>query len=348
MLNFIDSYIQNSYLRALAVLIIVFIFLRVTIFIIEKIILRLTLKTKTDLDDLIVQKSSKPLTFIMFLFGINIALKELPLTTTLLEDISKIVSSFIILAIAYLVYVVVDLVVIRAWKRFARKTKSDIDDSLVNLVHGIMKVILVIFSLLYLLDFWGIAITPFLAGIGIGGIAIAFALQSSLSNIFGGVSIIMDKSAKVGDLVYLDDGVTKGKIMSIGLRSTRIQTFDNEVVIVPNGVMANSKIQNIALPEPKVRVVIPFGVAYGSDIEKVKKVVLSEIKKVKNLISDPEPSVKFLEMGNSSLNFKAFFYVDSFENRFNAQDEANTRIYNALSKNKIEIPFPQMDVHIKK
>lgn len=348
MINFLDQYVQNPYLRAVIILAGVFLALRIMIFVIEKVVLKLTIKTKTDIDDLILKKSSKPLTFIVFLIGIRIALEELPLTQTLQEDIHKVVFSFLILVVAYLIYAIVDIIILRAWKRFAKKTKSDIDDSLVNLVHGVLKVVWVVFSFLYLLDFWGIAIGPFLAGLGVGGIAIAFALQSSLANIFGGVSIILDKSVRVGDLVYLDDGATKGKIIRIGLRSTRIETFDNETVIVPNGALANSKIQNVALPEPKVRAVIPFSVAYGSDIEKVKKVVLKEINKVKNLVKEPEPHVKFLEMADSSLNFKAFFYVDSFENRFAAQDEANTRIYNALNKNKIEIPFPQIDIHMKK
>ena len=177
--------------------------------------------------------------------------------------------------------------------------------------------------------------------------AIAFAMQESLSNIFGGISIILDKSIRIGDLITLDDKTT-GKILKIGLRSTRIKTFDNEAIIIPNSKLANGNIHNIAQPEPKLRVVIPFGVAYGSDINKVKRLVLLEIKKVKHFVDDPEPSVKFLEMADSSLNFKAFFFVDSFENRFGAIDEANTRIYNALNKAKIEIPFPQVDVHLKK
>ena len=84
------------------------------------------------------------------------------------------------------------------------------------------------------------------------------------------------------------------------------------------------------------------------DIEKVKKIILAEIKKIKNFVEDPEPRVRFLEMADSSLNFKAFFYVNSFENRFDAIDDANTRIYNILNKNNIEIPFPQRDIHMKK
>lgn len=348
MINFLDPYIKNPYLRSALVLAIVFIVLRIFIFIVEKIMLKLTMKTKTNIDDILLKKTSKPITFIVLLIGLRLAIEELPISQTLEDLIYKIVLSFVILFSAYLVYVVIDLLIIRAWKKFSKKTKSDLDDSIVNLVHGFMKGIWIIASILYLLDYWGVKIGPFLAGLGIAGIAIAFALQSSLSNIFGGISMILDRSVRVGDLVYLDDGVTKGKIMHIGLRSTRIQTFDNEIIIIPNGKLAESKIQNVALPEPKVRVVIPFSVAYGSDIEKVRKVVLKEIKSIGNVLEDPESYVHFREMADSSLNFKAYFYVKSFENRFAAENEANTKIYNALNKAGISIPFPQVDVHLKK
>ena len=210
-----------------------------------------------------------------------------------------------------------------------------------------MKVVLIIATIIYLLSYWGIEIGPLLAGVGIGGIAIAFALQSSLANVFGGISIILDKTIRVGDLVKLSDGTT-GTILHIGLRSTRVKTFDNEMIFVPNSKLSNENVQNIAMPEPKSRVVIPFSVAYGSKIEEVKKIVMKEIKTVQGFANDPEPSVRFLEMADSALNFKAYFFVNSYEERFAAIDEANTKIYNALNKAKISIPFPQMDVHLKK
>lgn len=343
----LEQYIQNDYLRAGAILIGLFIVLRVIFYGIQKLIVKLTSKTKTDVDDLLVKRTSKPITFLILLGGIRIALEELPITESLQDILHKVIFSFIILFVSILVYVVIDVIILRAWKNFTKKTKSDIDDNLVNLTHSFLKIVLVVFILLYTLDYWGVQIGPFLAGAGIAGIAIAFALQSSLSNIFGGISIILDKTVKVGDLIYLDNE-TRGEVISVGLRSTRIKNFDNEIVIVPNGIIANSKVQNIALPEPKVRVVVPFGVAYGSDVDKVKKLVLKEIKKVKDIVNEPEPHVKFLEMASSSLNFNAYFYINSFENRLGAKDEANTLIYNALNKAGISIPFPQMDVYLKK
>ncbi len=343
----INNITSNKYLISLIYLVLSFAIIRLGAFILEKVILKLTVKTKTDLDDKIISKTAKPITILVLLFGVKIALSPLELSEDIVQLTNEIITSLIILVSAYIIYVIFDLLFAKAWRRFARKANTKANDALIQLTQGTVKVILVILTILYLLSYWGIEIGPLLAGVGIGGIAIAFALQSSLANVFGGISIIMDKTVRVGDWIKLEDG-TVGIILKIGLRSTKLKTFDNETIYVPNSKLSDSKVQNIAMPDPKSRVVIPFGVAYGSDIDKVKKTVLKVIKSIDHYVGDPEPTVKFLEMGDSALKCKAFFFVDSYENRFNAIDEANTKIYNALNKAGISIPFPQMDVHLKK
>lgn len=342
----LEDYIVNPYLRALAVIVAVFVVLRLFVFVLQKIILKATSKTKTKMDDMLIAKASKPITYLIVLLGFRIAVEELALTEGIELVVNRVLISLVVVFVSYLVYLVIDIILFNALKHVVKSHYDAVKD-LVSLVKSVLRVVLVVLAVLYILSIWGVEIGPFLAGLGIAGIAVAFALQSTLSNVFSGASILLDKSLRVGDVVYLDAN-TRGKVSHIGLRATRIKTFDNELIIVPNSKVAESNIQNIVLPEPKSRVVVPFGVAYGSDVEKVKKIVLSEIRKVKNFVNDPEPSVKFLEMSDSALNFKAFFYVDSFEHRFGALDEANTRIYNALNKNRIEIPFPQMDVHVKR
>jgi len=343
----LENVISNEYLRALIVLIVLFIILRVSMFILEKVILRATLKTKTKKDDEFVKKASKPVTVLIFLIGIRVAIEELSLAANIEQIFGNVIFSLIIISLGFVAFYVVDIFLFVALRKSMGAEESEVRESLTSIINGVVKVIMVSLVFLYVLEGWGIEIGPFLAGLGIAGIAIAFALQASLSNIFGGLSMILDKSIKVGDLIYLDND-TRGKVVHVGIRSTKILTFDHEYIIIPNSKVADSNIQNIGMPNPKSRVVVPFGVAYGSEIQQVKDVVLNEIKQIANFVNDPEPSVKFLEMGDSSLNFKVYFYVNSYENRFSAIDEANTRIYNALNRNNIEIPFPQMDVHMKK
>ncbi len=342
-----ESYIANDYLRALVIFLGLLIALRIFASVIERVILRLVKKTKTELDDIIVKKSSIPITIILFFITIKITLSELGISGALLTNTNSVIYSGIVIFVGYLIYVIIDVVVFEAWTKLTKNANMSAGESLASLIHGVLKVALVVLVLLYVLDIWGFEITPLLAGMGLAGLAVALALQPVLGNIFAGISMIGDKTVRVGDLVYLD-ATTKGEIKKIGLRSTKIKTFDSELIIIPNSKLAESKIQNVALPGPKTRVVIEFGVAYGSNIANVKKVVLKEIKSLKHACKDPEPIVRFLEMGDSSLKFKAYFYVDSYKDKFTSIDEANTKIYNALNKNEIGIPFPQVDVHLKK
>ena len=343
----LENYVSNSYLRALIVFAALIVLLRFGLVAFQRAILKMTSKTKTEIDDIIIKKSSFSLTVIAFLIGLRVALLELAISETFEGNLSKIIYSVIFLAVAYLIYVIVDTFLISGLKKISAKSRTKIDDTLTHLILGVLRFFLIILALLYILDLWGIKVLPILGALGVAGIAVALALQPVLSNVFSGISMILDKSVRVGDWVVLD-GETKGIVEKIGIRSTKIKSFNNEMFIVPNNKLADSRIQNVSLPEPKARVVIQFSVAYGSKIDKVKKLILREIKKISNVVEEPEPIVRFTEMAESSLNFKTYFYVASFEDRFGAIDEANTRIYNALNKAGISIPFPQIDVHLKR
>lgn len=341
------SYIPNQYARAVLVLLVLFLVFRLLLALLEKFFVRVTSKTETDLDDKILRKSAAPLNLVALILSLRVALEEIALSEAVALNVERIVYSVLVMSISYMIYVFVDIALIAAWNKVARRSKVPANESLTNLIQSTLRVVLILLAILYILDIWGVEIVPVLGALGVAGLAVALALQPVLSNIFSGVSLIMDKSVRVGDRVVLDDG-TWGTIDKIGIRSTRVRTSDNEMIIIPNTRLADSNIRNASLPEPKVRRTASFGVAYGSDIEKVKKVVLAELKKISWVVHDPEPVVRFMEFGESSLNFKAFFYIEGYENKDVAIDEVNTRVYNILNKAGLIIPFPQMDVHLKK
>ncbi len=342
-----EEYIANSYLRAGAVFLVVFLAIRILMFFLSKIVPIFTKATKTDLDDVILKRVSMPLTLIALLAGIRFAIGELNIEESLSGTIEGVILTGMILFGSVLVYYVVDALVTIGYRDFGERIEGKVNESLLQFFHSMLVIIVIVAAFLVILASWGVEIGPLLAGLGVAGIAIAFALQSTLSNVFGGISMLLDRSINVGDVVELDDGAS-GHILKINLRSTKIRTFNNKLVIVPNGKLSESNIKNVALPRPETRVVVPFGVAYGSDVDAVKKLVLKEIKRVKGFYKRENPAVRFLEMADSSLNFKAYFYIDSFENLMSARDEANSRIYKALNKAGFEIPFPQMDITLKK
>ena len=338
---------HNPYVRAVTIFIAFYVVSELVVQVIQKIVLRITNKTKTTVDDMIANKSSKPISLIIILIGLRIALETFSLEEALIGTIEKIIGTLIIIILAYLATAVIDII-IDAWGRnFAKKTRSSMDDAILPLFHRFIRIVVFLLAALYVLDTWGVAVGPLLASLGIAGIAIAFALQNTLGNIFGGISIILDKSIKVGDVVKIGQDIS-GTVLDVGLRSTKIRTWDNEVMIMPNGKLADSTIQNFVLPEPSARVIVEFGVAYGSHIEKVKKVAFASLKGIPGILKDPAPFCNFDAMADSAMIFKLFFYVEDYSIRFNRKEKVICALYNNLNKARIEIPFPQRVVWMKK
>lgn len=341
------AFIQhNKYVYSLVLLVAFYLLSQLVVFASRKIVLQLAKRTKTNVDDLIIKKISMPLSLIMLLIGIRLALFPLGIKQNIVELIGNAVSSIIIAIVTYVAIAVFDTLIDNWGKKIAEKTSSAVDSELISLFHRFSRIFISIVGLLFVLTAWGIQIGPLLASLGIAGIAIAFALQSTLGNIFGGMSLILDKSIKVGDKIQLDKD-TMGTVIDIGLRSTKIKTWDNELITIPNGKLADSKILNFVQPGPSVRVAVDFGVEYGSDVSKVRKTVLETIRKIPGVLKEPEPKVLMTEMADFALKLKALFWVESFDVKFDTKALATEEIYNALRKAGIGIPFPTRTVYLK-
>ena len=186
----LQNYIPNQYLRAFILLTVLIILLRIILYLTLKIITIFTKKTKTSLDDKFIEKSSKPLTLLAILIAFAISIRELLLSENLANITNNTVHSFVAITVAYIAYLVLNLFIIGGIKSFARKSKTSLDDNLISLGEGSIKIALILILFLYILNLWGVEIGPLLAGLGIAGIAIALALQPILANIFSGASLI--------------------------------------------------------------------------------------------------------------------------------------------------------------
>jgi MscS family membrane protein len=225
------------------------------------------------------------------------------------------------------------------------RTGSSLDKGLLPLLRKILKMSVAILGVLIILGKWGVHIGPLLGALGIGGLAVALALNSSLSNIFSGIQLILDRSVNVGDKVQLESGEV-GVLIDIGLRTTLMQTYDNEVISLPNSQLANARIKNYTRPDATIRVSVNFAVAYGSDVAEVKRVVSDTISQMDDILQEPGPQVLFLNMGDFSLDMCARVWVDDYGKQFARQLEMTERIYDSLNESGIEIPFPTRTVHM--
>ncbi|MBI2548474.1 mechanosensitive ion channel family protein [Candidatus Woesearchaeota archaeon] len=339
--------VNHIYLKSILILLVFVIISKLLILFSEHILLRLAKKTQTSLDDLIIKHTDRPISLLLIVVGLRLSIVDLPITQPWESIVIKSIYFLIVFISIYITHIVVTIFIDHWGEQWAKRTKSAVDEQVIKLLHRASTVLFFLIGVMIILDLWGIEIGPLLASLGIAGIAVAFAMQNTLGNIFGGISMIMDRSIKVGDVVELD-GKISGKVLDVGMRSTKIQTWNNEVVIIPNGKLSEATIQNNALPDLSARTMLDFSVAYGSDPEKVKKIVLQEIKKIQGLDETQENMVRFRSLGESGLNFRVYIWMQSYNERFRAIDEANTLIYKALRKQGIGIPFPQLDVHLKK
>jgi len=211
-------------------------------------------------------------------------------------------------------------------------------------VAAVLNVLVVVY-LIFLV--WNIDMTAWLASAGIVGIAVGFAAKDTIANLLSGVFILADSPYKIGDYIVIDTG-ERGKVTHIGLRSTRLLTRDDLEINIPNAIIANGKIINESSGRHvKSRVRIAVSVAYGSDLEQVKSLLLQVAEQEPQICQDPEPRVRFRTFGASGLDLELLVWIADPEIRGRVVDALNTAIYNCFNTQKIEIPYTKQDLYIK-
>lgn len=225
--------------------------------------------------------------------------------------------------------------------------------TIVGPLRTIVKILAVSVGGMVILDSLSISIAPLLATLGVGSVAIALALQDTLSNLFAGVYVVADRPISIGDYIKLDSG-QEGFVVQISWRSTRIRTLGNNIIIIPNQKVAASVITNYNLPEERIGLSIPVSVSYDCDPERVERVLVEVAKAaaksgdVGGLLSEPPPSVRFSPgFGASSLDFTLSCQVRTFVDQFPVQHELRKRIFRRFQEEGIEIPYPIQTLFIK-
>jgi len=233
----------------------------------------------------------------------------------------------------------------------ALEKKSATGTPVTGLSRTIIKAVVFALGGMIIANGLGISITPVLTALGVGGLAVALALQDTLSNLFAGMHILIENPIRVDDYIKLDSG-EEGFVADIGWRTTRIRQLANNTVIVPNSKLLQSNIINYYLPEKRMSLLISIGVSYDSDPEQIEAILVEEAMagaaEIPGLLSEPAPFVRFIPgFGDSSLNFTLICQVSEFVDQYLAQHELRKRIFKRFRKEGIEIPFPQRTVHLK-
>jgi small-conductance mechanosensitive channel len=336
--------LSNSVVLALLVLLASVLAARLVDVILCRAVLKMASRTKTDLDEKIIEALHRPIFISVVLFGAYSATLLLDLPVAATRPIVGLIQT-----IAIVVWTGAGLRVcgtlLQSLSRLADKV-TWLEARTLPLFDNLAKLMLVGGAIYFLLQAWNLNLGAWLASAGVLALAVGFAAKDSLANLFGGLFVIMDAPYKIGDFINLDSG-ERGKVTKIGLRSTRLLTRDDVEITLPNAQIANSKIVNESGgPWEKLRVTATIGVAYGSDIDHVREVLLRSARSVDHVVDEPAPRIRFTEFGDSALIFRVQCWIDEPVLRGQCLDALNTAIYKNLNAAKIVIPFPQRDVHL--
>ena len=302
-------------------------------------------RTETQFDDIIISSIKNPSLLLAVAIGIHLGLSFSDIPEKHLGYLSKIIHIIIILSVTLASANMAG----RLFKNYIQKSNLPIPTT--GLAYGIFKGTILMIGFLIILSVLGISIAPLLTALGVGGLAVALALQDTLANLFAGIHILMEKSIRVGDFVKLETG-QEGYIDDITWRTTRVRMLPNNIVVVPNNKLAQSVVTNYYLPEKQMSLLISIGVSYSSDPEQVERILVEEAKKgaldIPGLLAEPEPFVRFIPgFGESSLDFTLICQVKEFVDQYLAQHELRKRIFKRFKEEGIEIPFPHRTVYLR-
>jgi len=341
----LDVFDNQPWFQGGAVFLITFIFASLISWMIFKFLKMLTSRTKTYLDDRLLVIARPPIYYSLVITGFSTAIRIMPLSPELTE---KLINGFqTIGVIIWMVALIRVSKIVLHQLAWGSKNHRLIQPQTLPLFDNLSKVVIFAIAGYIIFQIWGIDMTAWVASAGIMGLAVSFAAKDTLANLFSGVFILADSPYKIGDYVVLD-GNQRGKVTHIGLRSTRLVTRDDVEVTVPNSIMGNSKVTNQSGgPNPKFRIRVKVGVAYGTDIDSVREILMDVAKSEPLVTKQPEPRVRFRNFGDSSLDFELLCWIEDPELRGRTLDKLNVATYKRFNDENIEIPFTKQDVYIK-
>ena len=235
--------------------------------------------------------------------------------------------------------------------QFVQRTSTAIDDTALPLLNTVVRFLILALGIILALDHIGLNIAPLLAGAGVMGLALSLAAKDTLSNLIAGVLLIIDRPFQVGDRIELwmapSETGTWGDVIEIGLRATKIRNPDNLVVVVPNNEIMRRDIINYTMSGSDIRLRIPFGIAYESDIEKAKDLLISTAREVNGVKLDPLPVVIVRGCGPSEVNLQLRVWIEDARARRRIADEITEQAILMFSKGDVEIPYPKQEIYLR-
>ncbi len=302
---------------------------------------RWTARTDTTIDDALLGVIRGPSIFWTIALGLYVGIGTSVLPPRLIQIAFTVLHALVILSFTF--------VAANLASHLLRYAAQRAELPLTGLAQGVVTSVVIALGVVVLLGTMGVSITPILTALGVGGLAVALALQDTLSNLFAGIHILVEKSIRVGDAVRLDSG-EEGTVTDIGWRTTRIHLPPNNVVIIPNNKLAQARVLNYSLPDRSMALLIPISVSYDVDLDLVQRLLVEEatrdIGEIAGLLSHPAPIVRFIPgFGQSSLDLTLVVQVREFGDQPLVQHALRLRVLRRFRAEGVEIPYPSRTIY---
>jgi small-conductance mechanosensitive channel len=338
----------SDVLLALIILLISVVTAKLFYIIVIKHIPEMLRRRKSSFDEKLLESVERPVYAAIILLGLYFSLSAL---TVLEKYHSEIADLFKALWIVWGTLVAATIINVLFRIRMEKNKDDVFEKTIIQNLNKIINSVVYVLGLLLVLTAFHVEVTPLIASLGIGGLAVALALQSTLSNYLAGLYITSDRSVVLGDILQLDNGI-QGRVERIGWRSTQIRTFTNDLVILPNSKLADMALTNYNQPEVETGVKIACGVGYESDLKRVEEITLDEARKVLEKVPggklDPAPFMRFKKFNDSNIDFEVTLHVKSFPAKEMIVHEYIKALHERYKKERIDIAYPSRNVYMKK
>lgn len=305
---------------------------------------KITARTKWEGDEVIVHALHGMIIFWFVAAGFYGALRSMQLSPSLTDFLQKVLLVLVILSVT----LVLANILVGFVNLYSRKVGGGLLST--SMFPNITRILVFIIGILIIMQSLGISIAPILTALGVGGLAVALALQETLSNLFAGIQMIASKQIKPGDYVKLNSG-EEGYVSDITWRFTTIRALPNNMIIVPNAKLASAVVTNYDCPEKEMAVLVQVGVSYNSDLEKVEEVVTEVgkeiMKEVQGGVPEFEPYIRYHTFNDSSIDFTVILRGREFVDQYLIKHEFIKRLHRRFNAEGIEIPFPIRTIHMQ-
>jgi MscS family membrane protein len=313
----------------------------VSTWLIRRILLRIVRRIPTDFDDQLLAAGGEDIRWLVVILTSSFATTRLVFISAglkaLLNDAYYVIGLLLVVRIAFKLIDLAD-----GWLRERSRAtgREEALEPLIVLLTRLGRVLVVVLAISVALSHFGVNVVAFATTLGLAGLAISLAAKDTIADAISGFIILVDRPFRIGDRIEIQGIGTWGDVMDIGLRTTRIRTRDNRLVIVPNSVIGTNQVINYSYPDPQYRIETYVGVAYGTDIETARQLMVDTVRKVEGVESNRPVDALYDEMGDSAMVFRVRWWIESYRDTRRMFDKVHTALQHALEEAGIDCPFP--------